>query len=289
MTLFAVLLILLALALWFRGHSYRSGGTLYYVQALAEGMTDLRRGALTAAAAQHMSLRTLGRWIDLDHHTTDHGVIDIDHVCTEIGASLEALINNDNPDTGYTLAPNMFWPIAVRVGTYLPPVLHTRLLELNTGPTPTTTLRLGTETPITLTHTTRRLDPTATRTGIVLAFAPNAAHFTDTDMARLGVGELHILSGPDGPPTDTTPPLTATQLAALPHAIAAHLAALGATGERAIIAYLPKTVALALGWELARKQLRFFTGTHLMHYNFATGDFTPMRVHPAQPTLPPAP
>ncbi|MGW5440575.1 hypothetical protein [Nocardia asteroides] len=285
--LFVVLFVLLALALWLRTHSQRSGGTLYYIQALAEGMTDLRRGVLTTAAGQHMSLRTLSRWIDITDRTTADGVIDIHDTCTEIGTNLESLINNDNPDTGCTIAPNAFWPIALAVGAYLPHVLDTRLLELNNAPAPSVNLRLGDTTPITLTHTTTQLDPTATRTGIVLAFTTAAVNRKHEDMARLGVGTLHTLSTPTGPPTANTPALTAAQLAALPRAIAEHLEHLAVTGERVIIAYLPKTVALALGWELARKQLNFFTGTHLMHYH--AGTFTPMRVHPSQPGLPPTP
>lgn len=286
--LLIVLLALLWAALWLRTHTYRSGGTLYYTHALAEGMSDLRRDALAQAVAHHMALRTLSRWIDLPDNTNPHGVIDIHTVCAEIGASLEDLINNDNPDTGYTIAPNLLWPIALAVGTYLPPVLDTRLLELQSATAASATIRLGDTTPITLTHTTTHLDPTATRTAIVLAFTPNAKHYDDTVLTGFGINTTHILAGPDGIPTDTTPPLTASQLAALPRALADHLEPLiTSTDERLVIAYLPKTVALALGWELSRKRIRFFAGTHLMNYD--RGAFVPMRVHPSQPATPPTP
>ncbi|MEW1734424.1 hypothetical protein AB0346_00540 [Nocardia beijingensis] len=285
-----LLIILLGLlwgALWLRTHTYHSGGTLYYTHALAEGMSDLRRDALTQAGAHHMALRTLSRWIDLPDNTNQHGVIDIHPTCAEIGASLENLINNDNPDTGYTVAPNLLWPIALAVGTYLPPVLDTRLLELNPAPADSPTIRLGGTTPITLTHTTTELDPTGARTAIVLAFTPAAAGFTTTALAGFGINTMHTLAGPDGAPTTATPPLTTSQLAALPRALADHLEPLAGSGERVVIAFLPKTVALALGWELSRKRIRFFAGTHLMHYN--NGTFIPMRVHPSQPTTPPTP
>ncbi|WP_433678306.1 hypothetical protein [Nocardia sp. CA-119907] len=296
--LLVVLLGLLGLALMWRNHTQHTSGTLYYTHALAEGMTDLRRAALTEAAENHMAVRTVSRWIDLDDRTTATGIIDIPDTCTDIGATIEELINNDNPDTGYTIAPNLLWPIAFAVGTYLPPAQATQLLELPSGHNPSTSFPLGAAADsTTVTHTTIDL-PTTTepgRVGVWLAFTNAAQYFTVERLAEFGVSTAHTLTGPTGAPTATTPAaaLAARQLAALPGAIAEHLdqikkTAIANNTELVIVAMVPKTVALAIGWELARRELRFFAGTHLIHYDTTTRTYTPMRVHPSQPTTPPA-
>ncbi|WP_280260081.1 hypothetical protein [Nocardia abscessus] len=278
-----LLLFLLAASVRLRAHTHRSGGTLYYIHALAEGMSDRRRDALTEAAAQHMASRTITRWVDLTDNTNADGVIDIHPVATDIGATLENLINNDNPDTGYTVAPNMLWPIALAVGAYLPPIPHTRILELNPPNQPNLTIALDGPATITLTEKTTTLPaPTGDRTGIVLALTPDAADFDPSSLATHGVATVHTLTAPDG-----ASPLTAPQIAALPRAIADALRPhISDSIERVIVARIPKTAALALGWELARRDIRFFTGTRLLHYDSKTKTYQPMRVHPSQPATP---
>jgi len=58
------------------------------------------------------------------------------------------------------------------------------------------------------------------------------------------------------------------------------------TGNRELViaAAMPKTLALALGWGLAQGTSRFFNNTHLLHHSEASGRYTPVRVHPSQPT-----
>ncbi|MBF6260146.1 hypothetical protein IU468_28180 [Nocardia farcinica] len=278
-----LLLVLLGVTVRLRGHTHRSGGTLYYVHALAEGMSDRRRDALGEAADHHMAWRTITRWVDLTDNTNADGVIDIHRVATDIGATLENLINNDNPDTGYTVAPNMLWPIALAVGAYLPPIPRTRLLELNPPNRPNTTITLDGAPTITLTDKITTLAaPTGHRTGIVLAFTGAAAHFDTNQLVSHGVATVHTFTAPD-----SASPLTAAQIAALPRAIADALRPHLTEGtERVIVAFIPKTVALALGWELARPDIRFFTGTHLLHHDDKTDTYQPMRVHASQPATP---
>jgi hypothetical protein len=57
-----------------------------------------------------------------------------------------------------------------------------------------------------------------------------------------------------------------------------------ASRELVVVAMIPKTVAFALGRLLARADCRFFTGTHLMHYDQDNRQYEPMRVRESQPT-----
>ncbi len=101
-------------------------------------MTDWHRQALEAARRRRLSLRSVTQWVDLKACTTRTGEMDLTAVCEQVAAALEATINTDRDDTGYTLAPNMPWAPTLAVGAELPIVERLRLLELHgTRGTPT--------------------------------------------------------------------------------------------------------------------------------------------------------
>ncbi|GAB1512572.1 hypothetical protein [Actinophytocola sp. KF-1] len=283
-----VLLVALVAALSFRAHVHRTTGTLFYVHALDEGMADRQTEALAVAAERHMATRSISRWTDLPDRTSPTGVIDVVDVCAEVGALLEQQINDDSQDTGYVVAPNLLWPMALSIGAYLP---HTRTVRL---------LELTTDWEISLTDTgsnivEKQLEQarSAGPVGVWIALAPNAAHFNPNTFTAWGMSRWHILTYPEGPPTrdQPCPHWTATQLEQFPAALADALVSLKNTAREegrdlVVVAMMPKVVALALGRQLALRECRFFTGTHLMHYDHTAG-YLPMRVRPNQPTAMP--
>src|SRR5690606_34404540 len=58
--------------------------------------------------------------------------------------------------------------------------------------------------------------------------------------------------------------------------------------ELVVIAMVPKTTALAIGWQLSQQaEDPFFPRTHLMFWDEGTQSYVPMRVWESQPTTPP--
>ena len=260
---FLVLLALLSGAVWLRTYSYRVGGTLYYAHALAEGMSDRRRAALDKAADNHLALRTVSRWIDIEDRTTIDGVIDIHGLCSEIGANLESLINADNPETGYTLAPNLLWPIAISVGAYLPPARRTRIMELDPPDGQPLWCWLGDDRKADFDHSVEQLDAEAdsSRIGVLLGFTQHAEKFDTETFSDFGVGSVRVLSASGGLPATGGASLTADQIAGLAHSVVAELKTLTDTSnELVFVAFIPEIVAVASGFELARQGVRFFAG-----------------------------
>src|SRR5690606_39437957 len=68
-------LVLLLGALMWRTAVHDTRGTLFYVQILNEGMANLHKEPLRAARAEHLSLRTVTRWVDVTSRRRN-GVID---------------------------------------------------------------------------------------------------------------------------------------------------------------------------------------------------------------------
>lgn len=286
-----VLLVALVAVLSFRAHVHRTTGTLFYLQLLDESMADRQLEALNVAAGRHMATRSISRWVDLPDRTTQAGVIDVVDTCAEIGALLEQQINDDTQNTGYVIAPNLLWPMALAVGAYLPNTHTVRLLELSDR---------ADDWEIGLTNTganivDKRLDPTHATgpVGVWIALAPSAKHFSPEKFTAWPIARWHILTYPDGPPTTYAPcpDWSDTQLERFPAALADSLVELKETARQegrdlVVVAMMPKVVALALGRQLTLKRCRFFAGTHLMHHDPTTG-YTPMRVRPSQPLTTP--
>ncbi|GAA4415662.1 hypothetical protein GCM10023148_12170 [Actinokineospora soli] len=285
LVLLGAALVLLGVGLWLRSRIHRTSGTLFHIHLLDSGMRDRRHRAVQAAATRRMSTRAVIRWVDL---TPGDPLPDISADCAEIGRALEALVNNDRDDTGHTVAPNLLWPAALAIGAYLPAPAGMRLLEL--PPTDD-----ADEIEFALDHPTTPLAPVTThdlaaptgdRIGVWLRFTQAATELDPQTFADYGVRTVHTLTSTANSLTD----LDRDHLAGLGHAIAQQLAHIKKTAgkrELVLIAMIPKTVALTLGWHLARTDTRFFPHTHLLHYTGPTHGYTPLRVHPTQPTHPP--
>lgn len=282
-----VLLALLAAllgALWLRSRVHRTTGTIFHVQVLAEEMADLRASSRIKADADRMAVRSVTRWVDLTHRTSPAGVIEVADVCAEVSDIVEAQINADSIDTGYTLAPNMLWPIALAVGTQLPLPGRLQLYELDAGhELEAVTVDLAGPGRNRL-RVRRDLGDSATgRVGVLLAFTGSAARFPPDVWRELGVGTDYRIDLPDVADGQR---LGDDDLVGLGSEIAEKLVEIKTSNqerELVVVAFVPKTLAVAIGWHLAQQQCRFFHGTHLMHYDQPTRSYLPMRVKESQP------
>jgi hypothetical protein len=289
-----VALLLLFLAILWRGSVHRRTGTLFYVRLIDAGWADWHTIPVQIASQRRMSLRSVTRWVDLSSHTRD-GVIDVVDVCAEVAGGLESVVNGDRDDTAYTVAPNMPWPAALAVGAELPIVDGLQLLELpgrpdsagddtaeesfrlpqpsadvGTPPRPLSRSHTGTRVGLLLTFTGRGLDPDTAFEGM------DVGDYYGLDPASMGVDLARRVGA------NFTGAELAKLAAALPPAVAEIKRAAG-DRELVVAAAMPKTLAMALGWALAQGTCRFFTGTHLLHQDGRSGRYLPMRVNRAQP------
>lgn len=296
-SLLAVSAVLLFGTVLLRGRIHRHTGTLFYVRLLGDEMTDRHDTALQAAARGRMSLRSVTRWVDLPTRTSN-GVIDISATCADVSAALETAVNTDRDDTAYTIAPNTLWPAALVIGAELPIVDGLRLLELP-DPTPrpvsftltepvapagivTDELNLHTGTP-------------GAPVGILLAFTRASVRMTpEKTFGQFSLSRCCRIrpAGIDGIEKLADVTFTGPEIAAFARPLAeAIIRVQDEAGTRGVIiaAAITKTLAVAVGWELAQANTRFFAHTHLLHHDQQTDSYVPVRVHPAQPAHPPRP
>ncbi|WP_432902538.1 hypothetical protein ACQP1S_02610 [Micromonospora matsumotoense] len=293
--LLAVALVLLFVAVLWRGLIHRRTGTLFYVRLLADDMPDLHDTAIQVAARGRMSLKSVTRWADLPTHTHE-GVIDLSATCADIAAALETVVNTDRDDTAYTIAPNILWPAALAIGAELPIVDNLQLLELPDPrtPKPITFTLTKAVTPATLITEELPLDTTAPDgpIGLILAFAPAAAKMTPLAVfAEYSVSQCRRIR--TGAVSDTAElnriTFTGPEVAAFARPLAnAIIAVQDEAGTRGVViaAAMPKVLAMAIGWHLAQAKTRFFDRTHLLYYDQQSATYTPIRAHPAQATRP---
>ncbi|SNR87821.1 hypothetical protein SAMN06265360_1271 [Haloechinothrix alba] len=294
-------LITLLLLVFWRSLIRDRPGTLFCIQLLDEAMRDARKPSREAAIARSVSVRSLTRWVDLDHHTTD-GIIDLSQPCQDLGTRLESLVNTDRDDTGCTVAPNLLWPVALSVGAYLPATRDIRVLEMNpTDPTKNCdfSLPLG-EFDITTSHE-EPTDEKLTRTDVhdnIPDSATVAVHLAFTKQAD-SLELTHLLERPTRrvykihprgsilAAAAKTDSLDGVQLRKISVEISDEIEIILRDNpgcEYAIYAMIPKSVALTLGWHLSQKMIRVFDRLHLMHFSKTAPDYyLPMRVRPNQP------
>ncbi|MFC0438072.1 hypothetical protein [Kutzneria buriramensis] len=288
-----IMFVILVSVLTLRGRMHRVTGTLFYLNVLDEDWEDRRQEAARTAAAQHQAFRSVSRWVDLHHRTSPEGVIEVADIAREVGVTIEDLINLDTPQTGYTVAPNMPWPLALAVGTHLPAPPGLRVAQFyDDEPVDSFPLAAPRQQ---LTRHDHRTIGSGGRIGVWLAFTAAAEKFTIEQFSAFGAGDVHVISAEQGPPTAQRPArrLTAAELASLPAELAEYLVTFRTEADRqqrelVVVAMIPSSVALAVGWRLARHRCRFFSGTHLMHYDQKRG-LLPMRARESQPGHPPAP
>jgi hypothetical protein len=285
-----LLLVGLISSVIYRRRVYQRTGTLYSLSFLDETMPDYHEAAQDDAAHNHMAVRLLGRRVDVLGLERD-GVVDVVQPRQELSRALESAMNQDRDDTGYAVAPNLLWPAALAVGASLTRTNRMRFLEY--GET-TTELQLRDKTPDRVANQTEPdyvvADATGDRRGVLLSFTRAASKFDiDRRCREFGVSEL-VLVGQQ--PHFQGGRLTSLELGRLADDLAGHLADIkGTTDDRelVVVAFLPKTVALLTGWYLSRQRVRFFAGTHLMHFVESEDRFVALRVHPSQPTTFPIP
>lgn len=135
------------------------------------------------------------------------------------------------------------------------------------------------------------------RLGVWIAFTEISGKFSTKDFIAFGVSSAVVMRRVEG---QVTTPMDGPEMCRLAADLGAALADLRRTTpaerEIVVVAMIPKTVALLLGWHLSQEKVRFFAGTHLMyydeqksHYEELSTPYLAMRVHPSQPQHFPAP
>ena len=99
--------------LWFRSWLSKSAGTLYYVRMLDPSMTDWHEAAERHARDEYLQLFEVSRDTLMEERD---GVIDVRSQRRRAFEYLEELFNNDDQSTGFSVAPNMLWPVALGLG-----------------------------------------------------------------------------------------------------------------------------------------------------------------------------
>lgn len=99
--------------LWFRSRLSASAGTLYYVRMLDPSMTDWHEAAERHAQKEYLQLFEVSRDTLMDEVD---GVIDVRGQRRRAFEYLEELFNADDQSTGFSVAPNMLWPVALGLG-----------------------------------------------------------------------------------------------------------------------------------------------------------------------------
>ncbi len=136
-------------------------------------------------------------------------------------------------------------------------------------------------------------EPKGDRVGVWLALTAKAKEY-DVDMfAQFGVSTVHVVTyGGKRPGQDGYEPRfdrdDLASFGADAAEILRRIKAEAGSKELVVIAMVPKTTALAIGWQLAREATApFFRRTHLMYRDEGTQSYVPMRVWESQPTTPP--
>ena len=325
-TVTAVSLIVLVLLVLWRRNRTRRRGTLYYVRYLSEWMSDWRLDQLNSVKHTYPNLRVITRWFTAPVNDVD--VVDASADIENLGAELQQTMNDDRVDTGYNLAPNILFHAALALGYDMFRWDNLTLEELFDGPNPTALswplappkdIADATQPTIKYTQFQQAADTAPVLVSLELTgssfdrLPPWAfqAHYRvgvfagDTDTAR----PVIVRAGParrrgSEPSTAQTPihPWTATAVA-----VTAIRRALHENPNRTVvlIARVPKTVGLAIGWRLTNVTARNNPGCNTQgcaqesclhpwrrlvpaHYdqeNPQQPRFVPTRVHRGQPPV----
>lgn len=111
-------------------------------------------------------------------------------------------------------------------------------------------------------------------------------------LAELGVNEYSLVHpdwAVDTAHDDQPHRFTGKDLAALARRLPTLIASVKQRcGDRelVIVAAVPSSLALAVGWALVQNGQPFFSGTHLLQHDARTASYRPVRVHPSQPVDP---
>lgn len=108
---------LAALAVHWLKRRRASRGTLYYLRFQNETNPDYHRAAVAKASGEYLGFRAISAWCD-----PEEDIVDVRRAVSGISAEFERAINDDSDDSGYHVAPNLMFPVALAVGyDWIPP------------------------------------------------------------------------------------------------------------------------------------------------------------------------
>ena len=191
-------LAVVGLLLWVLGwqaHRWRSRnhGTLYYLRALAEGMTDYHAEVQQASEKQALDVRTVTTRLAIEQP-----FLDARAEVRFMREEFQPAINDDTSNTDYVLAPNLLWPVGIALGYdfMAPPDVVLREYEGRPGATTT-----GFDQP--LPRTTAEWEA-ATRPGIVHIESVRSAMPGTARSVLISVQLTHnLVQGSSGAPWET--------------------------------------------------------------------------------------
>ncbi|MFT3861386.1 hypothetical protein [Micropruina sp.] len=95
----------------------RLRGTLYYLRMQSDTNDDYHSRAINQASKDYLGFRAMAAWCD-----PGTGIVDVrDHV-TRLSTELQRSTNDDADDSGFDIAPNLIFPVALGVGyDWIPP------------------------------------------------------------------------------------------------------------------------------------------------------------------------
>jgi hypothetical protein len=265
-----------------------------------DSMRERHLGLLRQARRRGVPAKSVTRWVNLAPPGPDRPV-DLVATCAAAAAAVESMINNGPDGVRMLLAADMPWPAALAVGAQLPITADPRLLELTGSPcgtgvgAPEATFSLPWRPPrsleaLTIERWTLPDAAAAGRVGLLLALTRPQRYLDPAQVfAGHGVGECHLVQPSwvaEEADDDEPYRFTGQQLAGLARRLPAVLAAVKQRcrgRELAVVAAMPSTLAMAVGWGLARDPGPFFAGTYLLYDDESNRGYLPLRVHPSQP------
>ena len=108
-----VFLALLVFLVWWRTRLNTVSGTFYYVRLLEGWMQDRHLEEERSRRRDHLDERVISRNLIAQ---PVGGVRDIASEVMEVARDLQMTMNEDDIGTGFTLAPNVLWPMAMSLG-----------------------------------------------------------------------------------------------------------------------------------------------------------------------------
>lgn len=272
---FVSLLVCLGGSILWRSRLARRRGTLYYLRVLDDAMPDWHLERIREIQAGMLGFRRVTRSVDAG----DSKVVDLRRVASELTVEFERLSNDDDQGTGYHVAPNMLWPAAIAFGYEWCPPRSVQLCEYNNPhddvrPEPDFCWKLEPLAPQPQgkigihTHQPEGLDPERVKSVLIDVYLTSTVPLerwdvehrpefpcqvrkivgvvSDDRIQRVLVKDGKLKDG--GDKQEVTPEVcvvavsTAIQeaLAEFPHAVVV------------LVSQMPKTVALGVGWQLAR-------------------------------------
>lgn len=313
---------LLALVYW-RSRIASAYGTLYHMTFLGVGMPETHTLELLEHVPKHPNAKRLSRrWLvpEPDAHPR---VCDLASEVQDMARTLQVAMNEDDVSTGYHLAPDLLFPIALAFGYELTPWANSTLDELHKPTNPREPAfaphvdrwRLGAASKDRSPVGTRSVGPVGVATSLIAELSPGSSANSPWIFATKRDVRVAVFASPGGDVHDTRRPVVLAECKAevqrgfvvvsaptMVDELAASIRAAvhDGNGEPVLLAFrVPKTVALAVGHALRTTRcgasspctesrcINVWEVLVPLHFvQRATGNpYIPLRVHPDQPPL----